>query len=68
MVKWSKIFKSKNKGGLGIKNIRRQNISLLVKWWWKLDTQQGLWQDIVKARYLRNKTMAFVTARFSDFP
>jgi hypothetical protein len=68
MVRWTKVYRSKNKGGLGIKNLRRQNISLLVKWWWKLDKSDGLWQSIVKARYLRNKTVASVTSRFSDFP
>jgi hypothetical protein len=41
---------------------------LLCKWWWKLDTEQGLWQDIVKAKYLRNKFVANVTARFNDSP
>jgi hypothetical protein len=30
-----KICKSKNKGGLGITDIRKTNISLLCKWWWK---------------------------------
>jgi hypothetical protein len=68
MVKWCKICRSKKKGGLGIKNLRRQNISLLVKWWWKLDTQDGLWQRIVKARYLRSKMVSNVTPRFSDSP
>jgi hypothetical protein len=28
MVKWSKVCRSKKKGGLGIKDLRRQNISL----------------------------------------
>ena len=40
----------------------------MVKWWWKLETQSGLWQDIVCARYLRNKTVTEVCARFSDSP
>lgn len=53
LVKWSKVCKSKKKGGLGIKNLRKMNISLLIKWWWKLENEDGLWQDIVKAKYLR---------------
>lgn len=40
----------------------------LVKWWWKLETQTGIWQDIVKARYLANKTLANVSPKFSDSP
>jgi hypothetical protein len=31
LVKWTTICKSKKKGGLGIKNIRKMNISLLCK-------------------------------------
>ena len=67
-MRWSRICRSKDKGGLGIKDPRKQNIILIVKWWWKLETQKGLWQDIVQARYLCKKTIADVTARFSDSP
>jgi hypothetical protein len=39
------------------------NISLLCKWWWKLENEEGLWQEIVRKKYkvrggivnLRNK-------------
>jgi hypothetical protein len=34
----------------------------------ELDSKHGLWQDIVKAKYLRNKSVANVTARFNDSP
>ena len=42
LVKWEKICKRKRKGGLGIKNLRKMNISLLCKWWWKLEKEEGL--------------------------
>ena len=42
LIKWEVICKSKYKGGLGIKNIRKMNISLLTKWWWKLEKEDGL--------------------------
>jgi hypothetical protein len=29
---------------------------------------EGLWQDIVKAKYLRNKTVTSVQSRFNDSP
>jgi hypothetical protein len=64
MVKWTRVCRSKNKGDLGVKDIRKQNISLLCKWWWKLKTLDGLWQCIVKAKYLRNKTVATVSSKF----
>jgi hypothetical protein len=34
MVKWTKVCRSKKKGGLGILDLDKQNISLLCKWWW----------------------------------
>lgn len=49
LVKWGRICRSRDKGGLGVKDLRKQNISLMVKWWWKLETQNGLWQKIVRA-------------------
>jgi len=54
LIRWTKICKSKKKGGLGIKDIRLMNISLLCKWWWKLDNEQGLWQEIVKFKYIKD--------------
>jgi hypothetical protein len=27
------------------------NLSLLCKWWWKLETGEGLWQEIVRKKY-----------------
>jgi hypothetical protein len=50
LVRWAKVCKSKKKGGLGVKDLRKLNISLLVKWWWLLKTGKGLWQDIVKIK------------------
>lgn len=68
LVRWEKICKSKKKGGLGIKDIRKMNISLLCKWWWKLDTEQGLWQDLVKAKYIKNGLINTVQTKFNDSP
>ena len=33
-----------------------------------METQSGIWQDIVKAKYLRNKTVASVKSRANDSP
>jgi hypothetical protein len=53
MVKWTKVCWSKNKGGLGVKDLRKQNIILLCKWWWKLEKQEGLWQRILREKNMR---------------
>lgn len=55
LVKWEVICKSKKKGGLGSKDIRKMNISLLCKWWWRLDTESGLWQEIIKSEIFKGR-------------
>jgi len=32
LVKWEVICKNKKKGGIGVKDIRKMNLSLLCKW------------------------------------
>lgn len=66
-MKWIKICKSKKNGGLGIKNLRKMNISLLTKWWWKLE-RDGLWQEIVKFKYLKKNSIFSVSHKTSDSP
>jgi hypothetical protein len=66
LVKWEKICKSKKKGGLGIKNLRKINISLLSKWWWKLEKEEGLWQEIIKFKYLKNSSIHSVSHKLTD--
>lgn len=66
LIKWTKICKHKKKGGLGIKDIRKMNVSLLCKWWWKLDKENGMWQRIVKFKYFKNNLIWDVSHKQSD--
>ena len=68
LVKWEIICGSKKKGGLGVKDIYNMNISLLCKWWWRLESEDGLWQDIIKAKYLKGRPISSVKHRLDDFP
>lgn len=43
-------------------------MSLLVKWWWKLETQQGSWQDVMRAKYFRRVDVTSITSKFADSP
>jgi hypothetical protein len=65
-VQWGKICRSKKKGGLGIKNLRKLNVRLLCKWWWALENEEGLWQDIVRLKYVKNSPTYLIPARLSD--
>jgi hypothetical protein len=42
---------TKKKGRTGIKDLRKMNISMLCKWWWKIENEEGLWQEIVRKKY-----------------
>ncbi|PNX87356.1 ribonuclease H [Trifolium pratense] len=51
-VSWNDICKPKRKVGLGIRDLRLINASLLAKWRWKLlSPDNNVWKDIVVARY-----------------
>jgi hypothetical protein len=51
LVKCDVVCKPGQKGGLGIKNLQMFNHCLFCKWWWKLETKDGLWQRLVKTKY-----------------
>ncbi|WMV14069.1 hypothetical protein MTR67_007454 [Solanum verrucosum] len=53
-VKWDQVILSKKEGGLGIRNLKIQNQSLLMimKWLWRFASQeQALWKETIKARF-----------------
>jgi hypothetical protein len=68
LIKWNKITKPKKKGGLGIKNLRRMNISLLCKWWWKAENGEGIWQDIVRKKYMKKGMISLLAKNPKNFP
>jgi hypothetical protein len=56
-VKWDDICKPKKEAGLGIRDLRRVNLSLLAKWRWKLRFNDSeLWKDVIKYKYGRGCT------------
>jgi hypothetical protein len=51
-VKWEKVCRPLEEGGLGIKNLRAFNLALLSKWEWKIrDERAGLWYRALGNRY-----------------
>jgi hypothetical protein len=53
LARWNIICQPKVQGGLGILNIDVQNKCPLSKWLFKLVNEEGLWQSILKRKYLR---------------
>jgi hypothetical protein len=50
----------KDLGGLGIQNLEIQNKCLLSKWLFKLINENGVWQNLLRKKYLSNKSLTQV--------
>ncbi|WJX67033.1 hypothetical protein P8452_51532 [Trifolium repens] len=51
-IKWDVVCQPKSLGGLGVRDIRAVNISLLVKWRWRLlEDDHVLWKEVLKGKY-----------------
>jgi hypothetical protein len=57
---------TKEQSGLGIINLEVQNICLLSKWLFKLINEDGVWQEILRKKYLKNKTIGEVRWKPGD--
>uniref|UniRef100_K3ZE32 Uncharacterized protein n=1 Tax=Setaria italica TaxID=4555 RepID=K3ZE32_SETIT len=44
------------------------NICLLCGWWWKLETGEGLWQTIVRRKYVKQDTLPQLKWKSSNSP
>jgi hypothetical protein len=60
LVKWSVVCKPKDQGGLGIHDLQVKNSALLGKWLFKLLTEDGVWQTILKRKYIGSKPLSQV--------
>jgi hypothetical protein len=51
-IKWDRICKPKENGGLGIRDLRIFNIALLEKWWWRIrNEKESLWHKVLERKY-----------------
>jgi hypothetical protein len=53
---------------LGIEVLEIKNRCLLTKWLFKLLNEEGVWQEILKNKYLHSKSLAEVTVKPNDSP
>jgi hypothetical protein len=67
-VKWRWICKPRGKGGLGIKDLYKFNISLMCKWRWKLEREEGPWQEFMRRKYLGEAWIQWGRHRAGDSP
>jgi hypothetical protein len=60
------VCQPKDQGGLEIQNLEIQNQCLLSKWLFKLINEDGMWQTILRNKYLTNQTIGKVDRKFGD--
>jgi hypothetical protein len=68
LTRWNIICRPKDQGGLRIEVLDIKNICLLCKWLFKLLSEEGVWQELLKNKYLRGKTLSQVQAKPTDSP
>jgi hypothetical protein len=50
-VKWDVVCQPKRLGGLGVRDLRAVNISMLAKWRWRLlNDDNALWKEVIKGK------------------
>jgi hypothetical protein len=66
LAKWSIICRPKDEGGLGVIDLGIQNKCLLSKWLFNLINSDGVWQQLLRKKYLRNKSLTKVNRKPRD--
>jgi hypothetical protein len=62
------VCRPKDQRGLGIEVHEIKNRCLLSKWLFKLLNEEGVWQELLQAKYFRQKTLSEVQAKSTDSP
>nr|KAJ0204439.1 hypothetical protein LSAT_V11C500287950 [Lactuca sativa] len=64
-VSWDKVTAPKECGGLGVGSIRALNVGLIVKWWWRLQTEStALWSQVITGIHsLSNKPYDYLSKK-----
>lgn len=57
LPRWHIVCQPKSIGGLGVSNLAVKNIFLINKWLYKLLNEDRMWQQILKNKYLEDKSL-----------
>jgi hypothetical protein len=57
LTKWNIICRPKDQGGLGVEVLELKNKCLPSKWLYKLQTEEGVWQQLLRNKYLHSKSL-----------
>jgi hypothetical protein len=60
------VCRPKDQGGLGVHDLEVKNLALLGKWLFKLLTENGVWQTLLKRKYIGLKALSQVLWKPGD--
>ena len=66
LVKWGLLCQPKDWGGLGIENLAIKNICLQSKWLFKLLNEEGMWQQLLRNKYLGSQPLVQAEGKPGD--
>ena len=66
LAKWKVLCQPRDQGGIGIYNLDIQNKCLLSKWLFKLLNEDGMWQELLRNKYIKDKTLGSCVKKSMD--
>jgi hypothetical protein len=63
---WKMVCSPRGQGGLGVLDLHKMNEALLAKWHCKLENSNGLWQTIIRYKYIKGRPIISLKKRQSD--
>jgi hypothetical protein len=66
LADWNLVCSPKDQGGLGVLDLNKMNEALLAKRIWNLENSNGLWQTIIRQKYIKGRPIISVKKRQSD--
>jgi hypothetical protein len=58
LAMWTVVCRRKDQGGLGIHDLEVKNIAFLGKWLFRLLTEDGIWQTLLRRKYIGSKALS----------
>jgi hypothetical protein len=58
LTRYNIIYRPKDQGGLGIEVLDIKNRCMLFKWLFKMLNEEGMWQELLQNKYIKDKTLS----------
>jgi hypothetical protein len=58
LTRWNIVCRPKDQGGLGVQDLLVKSFALLGKWLFKLLTEDGIWHNLLRRKYIGSKALS----------